>query len=70
MHGAQTLVAQEDPAGNVSDLKLPAINVARRIQSHLSLQRAGRCYAAIALVPVGRRSQKPEFIVSPGRCGA
>jgi hypothetical protein len=54
--GGQTSAAQEDQEGNVSDLKLLAINVANLIQSRSNHRRVDQSCAVIALVRAEQRS--------------
>lgn len=63
MHGVQTSVALNHKEVSVTDLRSPAISVAKTIQYHLSHQQAGRFYAAIALARVAR-NQEAEVQVS------
>ena len=60
MRGARTSAVQGDQGANVSDLKLPVINVERLIQSRSSHRLVDQFCAAIVLVLVGRRSKEPE----------
>lgn len=60
MRAGQTLVAQEEREANVSDLKLPAINAERLTLYRSSRQRAGQCYAVIALARIAPRKREPK----------
>jgi hypothetical protein len=60
MRDALTSADQGGQEANVKDLKLPAINVERLIQSHSSHRLVDRFCAVIVLVLVGRRSRERE----------
>lgn len=54
MHDEQTSAVRVVQVVSGNDLKLPATNAVRVIQFRSNLQQVDQCFAAIALVQVGR----------------